>query len=200
MCYAGDPEKQKVIYSTVGRFLSEVDSSESPRRPAHPIRGQVPGVGQARIDGLIGARRFIERQHGWGNPVASAGRSSVRGDRPSPRRAHPRVPVGTHPWVGLHQHRVVGPEPGRPHSREKDFQMKLGAHLLDCTGSAAAGGAAGGSTRGAQRRAHRLRQWEGCRNGGLSHRRHGKHRPAYSAPPAIRRYLKAGHRHHGGQQ
>ncbi|NLC59143.1 MAG: hypothetical protein GX774_20090 [Armatimonadetes bacterium] len=64
VCYAGDPEKQKVIYSTVGRFLSEVDYQNLPADLHILFVGKFLEKGQARIDGLIGARRFIERQHG----------------------------------------------------------------------------------------------------------------------------------------
>jgi precorrin-4/cobalt-precorrin-4 C11-methyltransferase len=62
--FAGDREKQKVVRSTVGKFLTDVDYKKLPA-DAHSIAvGKFLEVGQARIDGLMGAKKQIERVHG----------------------------------------------------------------------------------------------------------------------------------------
>jgi precorrin-4/cobalt-precorrin-4 C11-methyltransferase len=62
--FAGDREKQKVVRSTVGKFLTEVDYKKLPA-DAHSIAvGKFLEVGQARIDALLGAKKQIERVHG----------------------------------------------------------------------------------------------------------------------------------------
>jgi precorrin-4 methylase len=64
VCFAGDREKQKVIRSTVGKFLKEVDYKKLPA-DAHSIAvGKFLEVGQARVDALMGAKRQIEHIHG----------------------------------------------------------------------------------------------------------------------------------------
>jgi precorrin-4 methylase len=62
--FAGDREKQKVVRSTVGKFLTEVDYKKLPA-DAHSVAvGKFLEVGQARIDALLGAKKQIERVHG----------------------------------------------------------------------------------------------------------------------------------------
>ena len=167
VCYAGDPEKQKVIYSTVGRFLSEVDYQNLPADLHILFVGKFLEKGQARIDGLIARVGSSSASTAPSNPVASAGRSSVRGgiDRARGAPTHGCQEEPTRGWAYTAPRRGAGAWPA-PLKRE-GFPDEAWGTPLDCTGSAAAGGAAGGSTQGAQRRAHRLRQWEGCRNGGL---------------------------------
>jgi precorrin-4/cobalt-precorrin-4 C11-methyltransferase len=62
--YAGERERQKVLRSTVGKFLAEVDYKELPADAHTLLVGKFLEVGQARIDGLIGAKSQIERIHG----------------------------------------------------------------------------------------------------------------------------------------
>ena len=67
--FAGDRQKQKVLRSTIGRFLAEVDHKHLPTDAHMLLVGKFLEVGQARGDALLGARRFIERVHG-ANPTA----------------------------------------------------------------------------------------------------------------------------------
>lgn len=62
--FAGDRNKQKVLRSTVGRFLAEVDYRTLPPEAHMLLVGKFLEVGQARSDALLGARRYIERTHG----------------------------------------------------------------------------------------------------------------------------------------
>ncbi len=62
--YAGDREKQKVIRSTVGTFLKEVDYKNLALDMHLLLVGKFLECGQARIDGLRGGLRYIERVHG----------------------------------------------------------------------------------------------------------------------------------------
>jgi precorrin-4 methylase len=62
--FAGDRERQKVLRSTVGRFLTEVDYGDFPHEAHMLLVGKFLEVGQARSDALLGARRYIERTHG----------------------------------------------------------------------------------------------------------------------------------------
>jgi precorrin-4 methylase len=62
--FAGDREKQQVIRSTVGRFLSEVDYKKLPVDAHTVLVGKFLEVGQARTDALLGAKKDIERVHG----------------------------------------------------------------------------------------------------------------------------------------
>jgi len=65
VAYAGDREKQQVIRSTVGRFLTEVDYEKLPKDMHMLLVGKFLGCGQARVDGLVSgkAREFIETSH-----------------------------------------------------------------------------------------------------------------------------------------
>ena len=98
--------------------LPERGGYQNPRRPAHPIRGQVPGEADRRASMASSAR--------VGSSSASTGlvtrlpRPAIQRawDRPSPRCAHPRC-----------QDELTCNPPGPSLSKEKDFQMKLGAHL-----------------------------------------------------------------------
>jgi precorrin-4 methylase len=62
--FAGDREKQQVIRSTVGRFLSEVDYKKLPADAHTILVGKFLEVGQARSDALMGVKKLIERVHG----------------------------------------------------------------------------------------------------------------------------------------
>ncbi len=66
--FAGDRQKQKVVRSTVGRFLTEVDYKKLPVDAHTVLVGKFLEVGQARRDALMGTRRQIERIHG-GTPT-----------------------------------------------------------------------------------------------------------------------------------
>jgi precorrin-4/cobalt-precorrin-4 C11-methyltransferase len=67
--FAGDREKQKIVQSTVGRFLKEVDYKNLPADAHTVLVGKFLEVGQARVDALMGAKKQIERIHG-GTPTA----------------------------------------------------------------------------------------------------------------------------------
>ncbi len=62
--FAGDREKQKIVRSTVGKFLMEVDYKKLPADAHTVLVGKFLKVGQARIDALLGAKKQIERVHG----------------------------------------------------------------------------------------------------------------------------------------
>jgi precorrin-4/cobalt-precorrin-4 C11-methyltransferase len=62
--FAGDREKEKVLRSTVGRFLTEVDYESLPSDAHTLLVGKFLARGQARNDALLGAKRQIERTHG----------------------------------------------------------------------------------------------------------------------------------------
>ncbi len=62
--YAGETDKQQVVRSTVGRFLSEVDYKKLPVDAHTVLVGKFLEVGQARYDALMGAKNDIERVHG----------------------------------------------------------------------------------------------------------------------------------------
>jgi precorrin-4 methylase len=62
--YAGDREHQKVITSTVGRFLDEVSYQKLPAEEHMLLVGKFLEVGQARKEGLVGGKDFIEERHG----------------------------------------------------------------------------------------------------------------------------------------
>jgi precorrin-4 methylase len=62
--FAGDREKQRVVRSTVGRFLDEVDYKKLPADAHTVFVGKFLEVGQARKDALMGAKKDIERVHG----------------------------------------------------------------------------------------------------------------------------------------
>jgi precorrin-4 methylase len=58
VCHAGDREKQKIIHSTVGKFLEEVKYGEL---PVHTLLvGKFLKVGQARKDGIVSGRKLLE--------------------------------------------------------------------------------------------------------------------------------------------
>lgn len=62
--HAGDRERQKVIISTVGRFLDEVNYRELPVEEHMLLVGKFLKVGQARKEGLVAGKDFIEERHG----------------------------------------------------------------------------------------------------------------------------------------
>ena len=62
--FAGDREKQKVVRSTVGKFLTEVNYKTLPADAHTVLVGKFLEVGQARSDALLGVKKQIERVHG----------------------------------------------------------------------------------------------------------------------------------------
>ena len=62
--YAGDREKQKVLRSTVGRFLKEIDHQNLPAEMHMLMVGKFLTVGQARKEGTATHQNFIKKQHG----------------------------------------------------------------------------------------------------------------------------------------
>jgi precorrin-4/cobalt-precorrin-4 C11-methyltransferase len=62
--FAGDREKQKIIRSTVGRFLTEVDYKNLPADAHTLLVGKFLEIGQARRDALMGTMKAMERVHG----------------------------------------------------------------------------------------------------------------------------------------
>jgi precorrin-4 methylase len=62
--FAGDRERQQVLRSTVGRFLTEVDYKKLPADAHTLLVGKFLEVGQARNDALLGVKKEIERVHG----------------------------------------------------------------------------------------------------------------------------------------
>ncbi len=60
VCYAGDRKRQKVITSTVGSLLDEVNLENVPVDKHMLLVGKFLTVGQARKDGLVSGRKFIE--------------------------------------------------------------------------------------------------------------------------------------------
>jgi precorrin-4 methylase len=61
--FAGDRQKEQVMHSTVGRFLTEVDYKRLPADAHTLLVGKFLQVGQARVDALMGAKKEIERVH-----------------------------------------------------------------------------------------------------------------------------------------
>jgi precorrin-4/cobalt-precorrin-4 C11-methyltransferase len=64
--FAGDPEKQSVIHSTVGKFLDDVDYENLPLDMHMLLVGKFLKCGQARNDGIMGGMAYIKRVHGDG--------------------------------------------------------------------------------------------------------------------------------------
>ena len=62
--YAGDREKEKVLRSTVGRFLKEIDYQNLPPEMHMLLVGKFLTVGQARKEGTATHQHFIKKQHG----------------------------------------------------------------------------------------------------------------------------------------
>jgi precorrin-4 methylase len=60
VCYAGHRKRQKVITSTIGSFFNEVNLEDVPADKHMLLVGKFLTVGQARKDGLISGRKFIE--------------------------------------------------------------------------------------------------------------------------------------------
>jgi precorrin-4/cobalt-precorrin-4 C11-methyltransferase len=60
---AGDREQQKIISSTVGRFLEEVKYQELPAEAHMLMVGKFLKVGQARKEGLTSGKDYIEERH-----------------------------------------------------------------------------------------------------------------------------------------
>lgn len=67
--HAGDRERQKVIFSTVGGFLEDVKYQELPEEAHMLMVGKFLKVGQARKEGLAGGK-YIEIRHGKVNGEA----------------------------------------------------------------------------------------------------------------------------------
>jgi len=63
VCFAGDPEKQEVIRSTVGRFLDEVKYEQLPPDMHTLLVGKFLICGQARNDGLMSSAGWINEMH-----------------------------------------------------------------------------------------------------------------------------------------
>lgn len=61
--YAGDPNDQKVIYSTVGKFLKDINYQKLPADLHMLYIGKFIVKGQARNDGLVGAAAFEAQWH-----------------------------------------------------------------------------------------------------------------------------------------
>ena len=64
--HGGDRQRQKVIYSTVGRFLEDVKYKELPEEAHMLLVGKFLKVGQARKEGLADSK-YIEERHGAAN-------------------------------------------------------------------------------------------------------------------------------------
>jgi precorrin-4 methylase len=62
--YAGDRERQNVIYSTVGNFLKEVKYKDLPEEAHMLLVGKFLKVGQARKEGLTHGKDYVEHRHG----------------------------------------------------------------------------------------------------------------------------------------
>ena len=62
--FAGMRDKQQIVRSTVGKFLTEVDYKKLPADAHTVLVGKFLEGGQARIDALLGAKRQIEHVHG----------------------------------------------------------------------------------------------------------------------------------------
>jgi len=62
--YAGDRERQDVIYSTVGNFLKEINYKELPEEAHMLLVGKFLKVGQARKEGLTQGKDYVESRHG----------------------------------------------------------------------------------------------------------------------------------------
>lgn len=62
--HAGDRERQKVLTSTIGRFLEEIKYQELPEEEHMLLVGKFLKVGQARKEGLVGGKSYIEERHG----------------------------------------------------------------------------------------------------------------------------------------
>ena len=60
VCNAGNLEQQKVITSTIGSFFDEVDLESLPPDAHLMLVGKFLTSGQARKDGLLNGRKFIE--------------------------------------------------------------------------------------------------------------------------------------------
>lgn len=64
VCYAGDRERQKVIRSTVGQFLEEVNFRDLPPEMHMLMVGKFLTAGQSRKEGTATHQDFIKQQHG----------------------------------------------------------------------------------------------------------------------------------------
>jgi precorrin-4/cobalt-precorrin-4 C11-methyltransferase len=62
--FAGEREKQQIVRSTVGKFLTEVDYKKLPADAHTVLVGKFLEGGQARVDALLGAKKQIENVHG----------------------------------------------------------------------------------------------------------------------------------------
>ncbi len=66
--FAGDRDKERVLRSTVGSFMADVEYTKLPADSYLIMIGKFLEVGQARSDALIGIKRDIDRVHG-GTPT-----------------------------------------------------------------------------------------------------------------------------------
>jgi precorrin-4/cobalt-precorrin-4 C11-methyltransferase len=64
--FAGDRAKEKVVRSTVGKFLAEVPWKDLPAEMHTLVVGKFLTVGQARKDGITWGAKWIKRHHGKG--------------------------------------------------------------------------------------------------------------------------------------
>ena len=71
VAYAGDHEREKVYRSTVGGFLKEVPVAEVPKDKYMLLVGKFLTVGQARKDGLLSSKKFMERLRAMNKPGAA---------------------------------------------------------------------------------------------------------------------------------
>lgn len=62
--WAGVPDMESIVWSTVGAFLSEVDYENLAPRAHLLLVGRFLECGQARIDGLAAGQAYIDRMHG----------------------------------------------------------------------------------------------------------------------------------------
>ena len=75
--YAGDPKKEIVLRSTVGAFLKEIDWAHLPPEMHTLFVGKFLTVGQARKDGVVHGKDFIQMQHGDDVPSNACGQKGV---------------------------------------------------------------------------------------------------------------------------
>ena len=71
VCYAGVPNQEAVIRSTVGKFMDEVDYKQLPYLNVILV-GKFLKVGQARTDGLVTGKDLIGIIHGSGDDHSEA--------------------------------------------------------------------------------------------------------------------------------
>ena len=70
--FAGDPRSEKIVRSTVGAFLAEVDWAHLPAEAHTLFVGKSLTAGQARKDGVSHGKDWIRQQHGDDVPGAQS--------------------------------------------------------------------------------------------------------------------------------